>query len=94
VIQKIKQFWIDSYRSDRTAFWFELINFVFIVLSSMYLAVHADNPDMKFVYPLSFVASVAGFYAAIRRGSAWVAAITLYFVAVNIFGFGRASGWW
>jgi len=94
VIEKIKQFWINSYVSDRTAFWFELVSFLFIVSASTYLAVHADNPDMRLIYPASFVASSTGCYAAFRRGSAWVVVITGYFSLVNLFGFGRAVGWW
>lgn len=94
MIEKIKQFWLDSYESDRTAFWFELVSFLFIVSASTYLAVSADNPDMRLIYPASFVASATGCVAAIRRGSAWVAVITAYFTVVNVFGFGRAIGWW
>jgi len=94
VIDKIKQFWLESYRSDRTAFWFELVSFLFIVAASTYLAISADDPNMRLIYPASFIASATGCYAAIRRGSAWVALITAYFSVINIFGFGRAMGWW
>ena len=94
MIEKIKQFWIESYKSDRTAFWLELVSFVFIVSASTYLALSAADPDMRIVYPASFVASATGCLAAVRRGNAWVSTITGYFTAVNIFGFGRAMGWW
>ena len=92
--QKIIDFWVNSYRSDQTAFWFELVSFVFTVIASAYLAINADAPDMRFVYPAFFIGASTGCYAALRRGGAWIALITAYFTCVNVFGFGRAMGWW
>jgi hypothetical protein len=94
VIEKIRDFWLQSYHSDRTAFWFELAGFVFVVGSSLYLAVNALNPDMRVVYPVAFVGAASQCYAAIRRGAAWVSVLTGYFCIINVFGFGRAMGWW
>lgn len=93
-MSKIKDFWINSYRSDKTAFTFELISFVFILTSSMTLALTARNPNMAFVYPGFFLGSVAGTYAYYRRGLAWPMLLTAYFSVVNVFGFGVAKGWW
>jgi len=90
----IKDFWINSYRSDRTAFAFELVSFIFTVGASMTLAVSADNPNMLFVYPGFFVGSVTQAYASYRRGAAWVFLLTSYFAVINVFGFGVASSWW
>jgi hypothetical protein len=91
---KIAEFWINSYRSDRKAFWFELAGFVFTVSASMYLAINANDPDMTIVYPVSTVGVVAQVYASYRRGAAWVLLLTSYFCCINIFGFGRAMGWY
>jgi len=93
-MQKIKQFWLDSYHSDQTAFWFELVGFVFVVGASLYLAVNAANPDMRLVYPGAFIGAASQCYAAVRRGAAWVMLLTFYFSLINVFGFGRATGWW
>jgi len=90
----IKDFWINSYRSDRTAFAFELVSFIFTVGASMTLAVSADNPNMLFVYPGFLVGSVTQAYASYRRGAAWVFLLTSYFAVINVFGFGVASSWW
>jgi len=91
---KILEFWANSYRSDRKAFWFELTGFVFTVAASLYLAIHADDPNMAVVYPVSTVGVVAQVYASYRRGAAWVLLLTSYFVCINMFGFGRAMGWY
>ena len=93
-MQKVKQFWVNSYTSDKTAFCFELVSFIFTVGASMLLAVNADNPNMLLVYPGFFVGSVTQLYASWRRGAAWIMLLTFYFACVNVFGYGVAAQWW
>ena len=93
-MQKIKQFWINSFVSDKTAFYFELISFIFTVGASLTLAVNAYDPDMSIVYPFFFIGSTTQCYAAYRRGAAWVMMLTFYFSLVNVFGYGIAVSWW
>jgi len=93
-VQKVKQFWINSYTSDKTAFCFELISFIFTVGASMLLAVNADNPNMLIVYPGFFIGSLTQLYASWRRGAAWIMLLTFYFACVNVFGYGVAALWW
>ena len=91
---KVLDFWTNSYRSDQKAFCFELTGFVFTVAASLYLAINANDPDMTVVYPVSTIGVVAQVYASYRRGAAWVLLLTSYFVCINVFGFGRAIGWY
>lgn len=93
-MQKIQEFWSNSYHSDRVAFYLELVSFVFTVGASMYLALNANSPDMRYVYPGFLVGALTQSYASWRRGSAWVMLLTAYFSCINVFGFGRAVGWW
>lgn len=93
-MQKIKDFWLNSYHSDKTAFYFELISFIFTVGASLTLAITARDPNMLYVYPGFFVGSITQAYAAFRRGAAWVMLLTVYFSCVNVFGYGVAIGWW
>ena len=93
-MQSVKQFWIKSYTSDRVAFIFELISFVFTVGASLTLAVNADNPNMLIVYPGFFIGSLTQLYASWRRGAAWIMLLTFYFACVNVFGYGVAALWW
>lgn len=94
MINKVVRFWKESYSSDRTAFYFELISFVFTVGVSMYLAINADSPDMRWVYPGFFVGAVTGCYAYYRRQLLWPMLLTGYFSIINVFGLGRAWGIW
>ena len=93
-MQSVKQFWINSYTSDRIAFLFELISFVFTVGASLTLAVNADNPNMLIVYPGFFIGSLTQLYASWRRGAAWIMLLTFYFACINVFGYGVAALWW
>ena len=93
MIQKIKNFWQHSYESDRVAFYCELVSFVFTVSASLTLAINADAPDMRIVYPFFFVGSVTAVYGYYRRKLAWPLMLTGYFAIVNIFGFCVAIGW-
>ena len=93
-MENVRKFWRKSYRSDPTAFGFELTSFIFTVGASLYLAMTADAPDMALVYPGVFLGSIAGAYAYLRRGLAWPLVLTSYFAVVNIFGFGVAIHWW
>jgi len=93
-LQKVRDFWINSYQSDKVAFAFELISFIFTVVASLTLAFNAKNPNMMIVYPGFFIGSVTQVYASWRRGAAWIMLLTSYFAIVNVFGFGVAAGWW
>ena len=94
MLTSIKEFWKNSYRSDNTAFYFELVSFVFTVGASLILAITASDPDMTMVYPGFFIGAVTQCYASFRRGAAFVMMITGYFSIINVYGFGVASYWW
>ena len=93
-MNKIKKFWLQSYRSDKIAFYFELVSFIFTVGASMSLALTADQPDMRIVYPGFFIGSLTATYAHYRRELAWPMILVGYFSIMNVFGFGVANGWW
>jgi hypothetical protein len=93
-LKSVKQFAIDSYRSDPVAFYLELVAFVSTVGASMWLAVSAANPDMTIIYPGFFVGAVTGALGYYRRRILFPMLLTTYFALVNIFGYGVASEWW
>ena len=93
-MNKIKKFWLQSYHSDKIAFYFELVSFIFTVGASMTLALTADQPDMRIVYPGFFIGSLTATYAHYRRELAWPMILVGYFSIMNVFGFGVAALWW
>jgi hypothetical protein len=92
--EKIKEFWVRSYTSDRKAFYLEMIASILVVISTTSIAITADNPPMHLIYPVTFVSALVSIWAYIRRGVAWPLLMTTYFAFVHIFGFGRAMLWW
>jgi hypothetical protein len=91
---KVRAFWLRSFESDRVAFAFEMISFIFTVGASLTLAITASNPDMTIIYPGFFIGAVTQCYAAYRRNAAFVMMVTGYFSVINVYGYGVASYWW
>jgi hypothetical protein len=94
MISKIKDFWVNSYHSDKTAFTYELLSFVFTVGASLTLALTATDPDMRYIYPGFFLGSIFGVLGYMRRKLAWPLLLTAYFAVINVFGFGVAMQLW
>ena len=92
--QKVKDFWIRSYTSDRTAFYYETIASACVFVSMTWISVTADAPPMHLIYPVSFTGAVFSIIAFGRRQVGWPLVMTTYFAFLHVFGFGRAMGWW
>jgi hypothetical protein len=93
-MESVKHFLTSSYKSDKIAFYNEMVSLVFTVAASLYIAIYAQDPDMRIAYPLFLVGSIAGTYAYYRRHLVLSFMLTKYFFVINIFGFGRAMTWW
>ena len=94
MLAKVRSFWLRSFESDRTAFYFELVSFIFTVGASLTLAISARDPNMTIIYPGFFIGAVTQCYAAYRRNAAFVMMVTGYFAIINVYGYGVASYWW
>ena len=94
MLDKVRSFWLRSFESDRTAFYFELSVSYSQLRASLTLAITATDPDMTIVYPVFLVGAVTQCYASYRREAAFVMMITGYFAIINVYGYGVASYWW
>lgn len=93
-MKNIKKFWIDSYTSNKKAFYFEIVAFIGAVSASFYLANTANDPSMILVYPIFFISAFSSSIAHYMRKLAFPLLLTIYFCIVNVFGFGRALEIW
>jgi len=93
-VQKIINFFKHSWESDRLAFIVETIGFICVIGASFTLSITADRPNMSYIYPAFFVGNICSIIAYRRRRLAWQLLSAHYFFIINIFGFGRAVGWW
>ena len=91
-MQKLKNWFLSSYHSDSRAFYLEITAAFFSVVASLALAVSAQHPDMRWIYPLYFIGGIAGAWACQRRGLVWPLLLNMWFCLVNILGWCRAMG--
>jgi hypothetical protein len=89
---KIKDFWIQSYKTDRLSFYLEMQNFFFSVGASITLALTANHPNLAWIYPFYFIGSFSQVIASIRRGQPWIMLVTMWFSCTNVIGWSRAMG--
>ena len=94
IFAKCRDFWVKSYQSDRRAFYYETISAICLFSSTTYLAITANDPEMWIIYPINFVGAVFSTLSFIRRGAGWPLVMTVYFMHLHVFGFGRSLGWW
>ena len=85
----IKEFWISSYKSDKTAFWFELVSVAFTICGSCILTFTSPNPIMSIVFPIYWIGSSTMLVAGIRRRQIWLSTLTAWFTAMNTIGLYR-----
>ena len=89
-----RDFWVRSYTTDRRAFVYETISAICLFTSTTYLAITADQPLMYVIYPINFLGAVFSTLSFLRRGAGWPLIMTIYFMHIHVFGFGRSLGWW
>lgn len=94
IITASRDFWLRSYTTDRRAFWYETLSALCLFTSTTYLALTADQPLMYYVYPINFVGAVFSTLSFLRRGAGWPLVMTIYFMHLHVFGFGRSLAWW
>jgi hypothetical protein len=83
MFKTIKEFWINSYNSNTTAFYYEMISAVTVIIGSAILTytVLAPRPDL--FIPFYWIGSIAGFIGAYYRTSAWTMVLTAWFTTMN-----------
>jgi len=94
ICERVKRFCLHSYETDRIAFICELISLIFAVIARLLLAITAEAPDMKIIYPGFFVSCTAATIGYYRRKLAWPMLLTSYYMVVNVFGLGVVYKIW
>lgn len=89
-MQRINDWIMQSYHTDRQAFYLECISALFNIAASLALAITAVSPDLRWIYPAYFIGSVTMAIACQRRQLAWPLLLMVYFCGVNILGWLRA----
>lgn len=86
MIKLIKEFWINSYVTDKLAFYLEVISVAFTIVGSCLLTFTSPHPNMAWVFPLYLIGSVTLAYASFRRRIIWTCVLASWFTIMNIIG--------
>ena len=86
MLKLLKEFWVNSYKSDPTAFYCEVVSVAFTVCGSCILTFTSPHPIMTIVFPLYWVGSSTMLYAGIRRRQIWLSTLTAWFTTMNTIG--------
>jgi len=86
VYRLIKEFWVESYKSDTIAFWFELVSVILTIAGSCVLTFTSPTPIMSIVFPIYWLGSSTLLVAAIRRRQIWLCTLTSWFTIMNTIG--------
>ena len=86
MLKLLKEFWVNSYKTDSTAFYLELFSVVVTVMGSAVLTFTSPEPIMSIVFPLYWLGSSTMCWAGIRRRLIWIACLTGWFTIMNTIG--------
>jgi membrane protease YdiL (CAAX protease family) len=86
VYRLLKEFWVNSYKTDQVAFWNELFSVILTIIGSCILTFTSPHPTMHYVFPLYLLGSGALCYASYRRRNIWIVVLSGWFTIMNIIG--------
>ena len=82
----LKEFWVESYSTDKTAFYLEVFSVAVTVWGSTILTFTSPHPDMTTVFPLYLLGSTTLAYASYRRRIIWTCVLASWFTIMNVIG--------
>jgi len=82
-VNKIKEFFKNSYRTSPVAFYAEMIEAVLLISASAVLTFTILDPATKIFVPMYLVGSLLGVVSAVIRQAAFVIVLCSWFVMMN-----------
>ena len=83
MFNSIKKFWIDSYKTSKTAFYFEMISAISVMIGSAILTYTILAPRPDIFVPFYWVGTVTGIIGAYYRMSSLTLVLTALFFIMN-----------
>ena len=83
MIEKITNFWKESYKSSPLAFYCEMIEAVFLIAASAILSFTILDPATTIFVPMYLIGSLLGVISAVIRQAAFVIVLCSWFVVMN-----------
>ena len=79
----IRGFFKQSYDTHPTAFYLEMVSAITVIIGSGILTYTVLAPRPDIFIPFYWIGSIAGFFGAYYRSSAWVMILTAWFTTMN-----------
>ena len=86
MLKLLKEFWVNSYKTDKTAFYLEVFSVAVTIWGSAILTFTSPGPDMKIVFPLYLMGSTTLAVASYRRRIIWTCVLASWFTIMNVIG--------
>ena len=83
MINKIKEFFKNSYRTSPVAFYAEMLEASLLISASAVLTFTILDPATKIFVPMYLVGSILGVVSAVIRQAAFVIVLCSWFVMMN-----------
>tara|TARA_B100000989_G_C19143206_1_gene304246 strand:+ start:35 stop:313 length:279 start_codon:yes stop_codon:yes gene_type:complete len=83
MIERIKKFWIDSYKTNILAFYYEMISAITVIIGSAILTYTVLAPRPDIFIPFYWIGSITGMVGAYYRMSSWILVLTTWFTIMN-----------
>ena len=83
-MKKIIHFWQESYTTNPTAFWIEMVSAICVMTGSAILTYTVLAPRPDIFVPFYFVGSTTSLVAAVMRKAAWIVVLTTWFSVMNL----------
>jgi len=82
-VNKIKEFFKESYRTSPVAFYAEMIEAALLISASAVLTFTILDPATKIFVPMYLIGSLLGVVSAVIRQAAFVIVLCSWFVMMN-----------
>lgn len=88
-LNRIKEFWIESYKTDRKAFYYEMISAICVITGGFILTYTVLEPLPKLFIPFYWFGSLCGIIGAYYRKSSWIMVLMATFTIMHTVGLWR-----
>ena len=82
-MEKIKNFWLNSYNSNKVAIYFEMVSAITVIIGSAILTYTVLAPRPDIFIPFYWIGSLTGILGAYYRLSSWTLILCSWFTIMN-----------
>jgi len=86
LLKDVKQFWIDTWRTDKKLFFSEAFGTLLGMTAAGILNFQSTNPNMLLVLILYLISAVLMAYASYKRKSSFLVILMIFYATTSVYG--------